>query len=87
MEKTLLKNKRASLGITREQGLYIQYRLRLTKTSFADLATETASKRQSVRQVVFGQIHSKKIESAVARRLGYKTWNEMVRHLREEALT
>ncbi len=82
-----LANKKASLSITREQGFYMQYRLRLVKASYAAIADETGCKRQSVQKVVSGKAHSKKIEAAVARRLGYASWNEMVEQLRKEALT
>lgn len=74
---------RRSLRVTREQGLWIQYQLRLKDATFADVAAEVKCERQAVQGVVSGKWHSKRIEAAVARRLGYKSWNEMVRRLRE----
>ncbi len=39
----------------------------------------------STQSVLSGKSHSQRIERAVAFRLGYKSWNDMVTELREKA--
>lgn len=74
-----------SKKITREQGLYIKYRLRCAGVTGAALALETGCTPQSVSDVLSGKSHSRGIESAVAAKLGYQSWNDMVQRLREGA--
>ena len=71
--------------ITPEQGLYIKYRLKCMGTSSADIALEVGCTPVSVSNVLSGKSHSQRIERAVASRLGYKSWNDMVTELREKA--
>ena len=75
----------ASKKITPEQGLYIKYRLKCMGTSSADIALEVGCTPVSVGKVFSGKSHSQRIERAVAFRLGYKSWNDMVTELREKA--
>ncbi|MEE3313095.1 MAG: hypothetical protein VZR56_02935 [Treponema sp.] len=76
---------RASKKITPQQGLYLRYRLRCMGVSGADIALELGCTRQTVCNVLSGKSHSQRIERAVASKLGYPSWNEMVQHLRETA--
>lgn len=73
-----------SKKITPEQGLYIKYRLKCAGTTGADIAFETGCTKQNVSNVLSGKSHSQRIERAVASRLGYKSWNDMVTELREK---
>ena len=73
---------RASKKITPEQGLYIKYRLKCMGTTGAEIALEAGCTPQSVSDVLSGKSHSQRIERAVASRLGYKSWNDMVTELR-----
>ena len=75
----------ASKKITPEQGLYIKYRLKCMGTTGAEIALEAGCTPQSVSDVLSGKSHSQRIERAVASRLGYKSWNDMVTELREKA--
>lgn len=84
-EKKALALLRASKKITPEQGLYIKYRLKCAGTSGADIAYEAGCTPQSVSDVLSGKSHSQRIERAVAQRLGYSSWNDMVQCLREMA--
>ena len=74
-----------SKRITPEQGLYIKYRLKCLGVSGADIAFELGCSKQNVGDVLSGKSHSQRIERAVASKLGYPSWNEMVQHLRETA--
>ena len=73
-----------SKKITPEQGLYIKYRLKCTGVTGADIAFEVGCTPVSVSNVLSGKSHSQRIERAVASRLGYKSWNDMVTELREK---
>ena len=84
-EKKAAAIARASKKITPEQGLYIKYRLKCMGTTGAEIALEAGCTPQSVSDVLSGKSHSQRIERAVASRLGYKSWNDMVTELREEA--
>lgn len=84
-EKKALALLRASKKITPEQGLYIKYRLKCAGTSGADIAYEVGCTPVSVSNVLSGKSHSQRIERAVAAKLGYPSWNEMVQTLREMA--
>lgn len=76
-----------SKRITSVQGLYLKYRLKCIGCSSADIAHEIGCAKPTVAKVLSGRSHSRRIERAVAERLGYPSWNEMVEHLRREALT
>ena len=84
-EKKAAAIARASKKITPEQGLYIKYRLKCMGTTGAEIALEAGCTPQSVSDVLSGKSHSQRIERAVATRLGYKSWNDMVTELREKA--
>lgn len=84
-EKKALALARASKKITPQQGLYIKYRLKCVGTSGADIALEAGCTPQSVSDVLSGKSHSQRIERAVAARLGYPSWNDMVTELRRSA--
>ncbi|MBQ7619913.1 MAG: hypothetical protein IJS51_07260 [Treponema sp.] len=84
-EKKALALARASKKITPQQGLYIKYRLKCVGTSGADIALEAGCTPQSVSDVLSGKSHSQRIERAVAARLGYPSWNDMVAELRRSA--
>ena len=71
-----------SMNITREQGLYIQYRLKLKGQNNANIAREIGCSKEAVRQIIAGQKHSKRIEKVIADILGYKSWNSLVTNLR-----
>ena len=77
--------RRFSKKITPQQGLYIKYRLKCAGTSNADIAFEVGCTPQSVSNVLLGKSHSQRIERAVAARLGYPSWNDMVTELRRSA--
>ena len=76
---------RASKKITPEQGLYIKYLLKRSGTSSADIAFDVGCTPVSVSNVLSGKSHSQRIERAVAKKLGYSSWNDMVQKLRENA--
>lgn len=84
-EKKALALVRASKKITAEQGLYIKYRLKREGFSSADIAFEIGCTPVSVSNVLSGKSHSRRIESVVASKLGYPSWNAMVQELREQA--
>lgn len=84
-EKKALALARASKKITPQQGLYIKYRLKCAGTSSADIAFEVGCTPVSVSNVLSGKSHSQRIERAVAARLGYPSWNDMVAELRRAA--
>lgn len=84
-EKKALALARASKKITPQQGLYIKYRLKCAGTSSADIAFEVGCTPVSVCNVLSGKSHSQRIERAVAARLGYPSWNDMVTELRRSA--
>ncbi len=84
-EKKALALARASKKITPQQGLYIKYRLKCAGTSSADIALEVGCTPVSVSNVLSGKSHSQRIERAVAARLGYPSWNDMVTELRRSA--
>ena len=84
-EKKALALARASKKITPQQGLYIKYRLKCAGTSSADIAFEVGCTPVSVSNVLSGKSHSQRIERAVAARLGYPSWNDMVTELRRSA--
>lgn len=81
------KQDQFSKKISAVQGLYLKYRLKCVGCSSADVAREIGCTKQTVGDVLRGRSHSRRIERAVAARLGYKSWNEMVEHLRRESLT
>ena len=74
-----------SKKITPEQGQYIKYRLRRAGVTGAEIAFELGCAPASVSEVLSGKSHSQRIERAVAARLGYPSWNDMVQELREQA--
>lgn len=76
------KERTYSMNITREQGLYIQYRLKLKGKSLAAIAWQLNCSCSTVTQVLAGQKHSKRIEKVIADILGYKSWNSLVTNLR-----
>ena len=76
---------RASKKITPEQGLYIKYLLKRSGISSADIAFDVGCTPVSVSNVLSGKSHSQRIERAVATKLGYSSWNDMVQKLRENA--
>lgn len=84
-EKKALALARASKKITPQQGLYIKYKLKCAGTSSADIAFEVGCTPVSVSNVLSGKSHSQRIERAVAARLGYPSWNDMVTELRRSA--
>lgn len=84
-EKKALALARASKKITPQQGLYIKYKLKCAGTSSADIAFEVGCTPVSVCNVLSGKSHSQRIERAVAARLGYPSWNDMVTELRRSA--
>lgn len=74
-----------NLRITKEEGLYIQYRLKCSNKSCAEIAKELNCERQAVQRVTMGHTRSKRIESAIAQALGYETWNTMIHAMRSSA--
>ena len=84
-EKKALALLRASKKITPNQGLYIKYRLKCGGVTGEDIAFEVGCSQQAVCNVLSGKSHSQRIERAVAQRLGYSSWNDMVQSLREMA--
>ena len=75
----------ASKRITPNQGLYIKYRLKCIGVLGGEIAMECGCSQQAVSNVLSGKSHSQRIERAVAQRLGYSSWNDMVQCLREMA--
>lgn len=73
------------LDVTREEGMYIQYQLRLKGYTYAGIAAELECSRSAVQKVVTGQAHSRHIEKEVAGVLGFESWNTMLRTIRAAA--
>lgn len=73
------------LDVTREEGMYIQYQLRLKGYTYAGIAAELDCSRSAVMQVVTGRSHSRRIEKEVAGVLGFESWNTMLRTIRAAA--
>lgn len=81
------KAKRAySLSINRNEGLYIQYRMRVAGRTCADVARDIGCARAAVARVVNGEAHSKKLEAEIAHTLRYASWNAMVQDIRAQKL-
>lgn len=77
--------KEFNLRITREEGLYIQYKLKCKGLSCAEIARELDCERSAVQKVVTGKTRSGRIESKVATVLGYESWNTMIKAMRTSA--
>ena len=73
------------LDVTSEEGMYIQYQLKLKGYTYAGIAAELDCSRSAVLQVVTGQAHSRRIEKEVASVLGFESWNTMLRTIRAAA--
>lgn len=73
------------LDVTSEEGMYIQYQLKLKGYTYAGIAAELDCSRSAVMQVVTGQAHSRRIEKEVASVLGYESWNTMLKTIRAAA--
>ena len=71
--------------VTREEGMYIQYQLKLKGYTYAEIAAELDCSRSAVQKVVTGQAHSRRIEKEVASVLGYESWNTMLKTIRTVA--
>lgn len=71
--------------ITREEGLYLQYRLRCREMTCAGIARELGCERQVVQRVITGQARSRRIEGEIARVLGYDSWTAMLKTIRQSA--
>lgn len=70
------------LNVTSEEGMYIQYQLKLKGYTYAGIAAELDCSRVAVQRVVTGQAHSRRIEKEVASVLGYESWNTMLKTIR-----
>lgn len=68
--------------LTREEGLYVQYKLRVARVSCAEIAGRLDCNSDVVRRVINGKRRSQRIEKEVARTLGYDSWAAMVRAIR-----
>lgn len=73
------------LNVTSEEGMYIQYQLKLKGYTYAGIAAELDCSRVAVQRVVTGQAHSRRIEKEVASVLGYESWNTMLKTIRTVA--
>ena len=73
------------LDVTSEEGMYIQYQLKLKGYTYAGIAAELDCSRSAVQKVVTGQSHSCRIEKEVASVLGYESWNTMLKTIRAAA--
>lgn len=71
--------------ISREEGLYLQYRLRCREMTCAGIARGLGCERQAVQRVVTGQTRSRRIEGEIARVLGYDSWTAMLKTIRAAA--
>lgn len=71
--------------ITREEGLYLQYRLRCREMTCAGIARGLGCERQAVQRVVSGQTRSRRIEGEIARALGYDSWTALLKTIRQSA--
>ena len=73
------------LNVTSEEGMYIQYQLKLKGYTYAGIAAELDCSRVAVQRVFTGQAHSRCIEKEVASVLGYESWNTMLKTIRTVA--
>lgn len=71
--------------ITREEGLYLQYRLRCREMTCAGIARGLGCGRDAVQKVITGQTRSRRIEGEIARALGYDSWLALLKTIRQSA--
>lgn len=77
-----MEKRNCSLSISREEGLYIAYRMKYAGMTCASVARSLGCERQVVQMIVSGRAHSKRIEAEIARSLGFEAWNDMIRDIR-----
>lgn len=63
---------------TREEGLYIQYRLGLQGITLRAVADRYSVSKAAVSAVTAGQCRSRRIEAEIARILGKESWDDVV---------
>ena len=63
---------------TRQEGLYIQYRLGLHGITLRAIADRYSVSKAAVSAVTAGQCRSRRIEAEIARVLGKESWDDVV---------
>ena len=63
---------------TRQEGLYIQYRLGLQGITLRAVADKYSVSKAAVSAVTAGQCRSRRIEAEIARILGKESWDDVV---------
>ena len=69
---------------SRQEGQYIQYRLRLTGERLVAISRRLNLHQSNIDNVIYGKRRSKRIEAEIARILGKADWNEVVLEARSE---
>uniref|UniRef100_A0A7C3EJW4 XRE family transcriptional regulator n=1 Tax=Gracilinema caldarium TaxID=215591 RepID=A0A7C3EJW4_9SPIR len=73
-----LQKKRNAKIPNMEQGIWLNYLLRTAGYSQKDIAEKAGVSRQMVQKVLYGLKTSRRIQTAIAEALGYKTWAEVL---------
>lgn len=71
----------------RNEAAWIRYKMELAGSSVTDVAIRTNVTPTSVSLVISGRRHSARIESEIARIIGYPSWNEMLLSLRKGSVS
>ena len=69
---------------TKQEGLYIQYRLKSFGKKLTNLSQDLNLNNSTFYNVIYGKRRSSRIESEIARILGKADWNEVVLEARSE---
>lgn len=75
-----------ALNPTPAESAWIKYKFNLAGLSASAVARKLDINRSLVSNVIAGRLHSRKIEQEIAKVCGYKSWNDMLRTLRGEAV-
>lgn len=67
------------------QGAWIIYQMKLAGISQQTIASNLGVSRQIVQQVVYGLRTSHRVQTAIAKALGYKSWSDLTDGIRKDA--
>lgn len=67
------------------ESAWLRYKLELAGSSVIDVAIQAGVTHGAVSHVISGRRHSARIESEIARIIGYPSWNEMLKAVRSGA--
>jgi Zn-dependent oligopeptidase len=69
---------------TKQEGLYIQYRLKSLGKKLANISQGLSLNNSTFYNVIYGKRRSARIEAEIARILGKASWNDVVLEARSE---